>query len=99
MSDAVSFDTTGWDEQSREPQVRRWKNSVNKDGLGLYYFAIPPDIAAPLKQVDQLRHHTRLSLAQSNGGIIEHAVIQLADIPVIRQILKIRQNGMMYYIG
>ena len=99
--DAISFDTTDWVEQEREQNgsglVRLWHNNVG-DGMGLYHFAIPPDIPVPLQALDQLRRSYGRSIGEAGGGLVALTVVQLDGLPAIQMIVKTPQapSGMTY---
>ena len=101
VMDPISFNATGWFEQpkAQPPRLRVWHNQ-SRDGIGLYYFNIPPSIPAPLEDIDRLRHHQRLEFGNT-AGLIELNVILLDGVPAFRQIIKIPQTptGITYLGG
>src|SRR5688500_7146192 len=92
---SLRFDTTGW-----EPL----QDGVFRNGDGdvaiLSGFDIPPNLAAPLEDLDRLRRATVESSVAAGGGLIELDVITLDGLPAIRQIVKLplpdRPTGVVY---
>ncbi|WP_433475306.1 hypothetical protein ACQPZP_42715 [Spirillospora sp. CA-142024] len=92
---SLRFDQTGWE----QIQPGAFRNA-DGDTLGLYGFDIPPDLPAPLEQLDLLRGRTVAKTAEGGGGLIELDVITLDGLPAIRQIIKLplpdRPSGVAY---
>jgi hypothetical protein len=90
---AISFDTTGYTDQG-EPQprkVRVWYTPEG-DGLGVYFFAMPPDVPANVGSVDELAAFYRRQLGESGGNLVEVSVVIASDCPVIRTIVSVPQQ-------
>ncbi|GAA3955228.1 hypothetical protein GCM10023085_42270 [Actinomadura viridis] len=92
---SLRFDTTGWE---------TLQDGVFRNGDGdvtvLSGFDIPPNLAAPLEDLDRLRRATVESTVAAGGGLIELDVITLDGLPAIRQIVKLplpdRPTGVVY---
>jgi hypothetical protein len=97
MLEHVSFTVDGWTELWHDPTDRGW-NNAGGDGLGLYFFNLPPDIPVALNDLDGLRQSYRHQFADSGGGLIELIVLNIDTLPAIKLIAKVPQasNGMMY---
>jgi hypothetical protein len=91
--DAISFDTTGYAAQG-EPQpgkVRVW-HTPQGDGLGVYFFPIPPDLPANAASVDELAAFYRQLLGDSGGKLVEVRVVVAGGCPAVRTILSVPQR-------
>src|SRR4051794_22892329 len=89
------FDTRDW----RQVQDNVW---VNADGDPVItdFFAIPPDLPAPLEDLDGLRARMAANTAASGGGLVELDVVGLDGLPAVRLIVKMpipeQQTGVAY---
>jgi hypothetical protein len=91
--DAVRFDTTGYAFQG-EPQpgkVRVW-HTPEGDGLGVYFFPVPPDLPANAASVDELAAFYRRLLGDSGGKLVEVRVVVAGGCPAVRTILSVPQQ-------
>lgn len=91
--DAVRFYTTGYESQG-EPQpgkVRVW-HTPEGDGLGVYFFPVPPDLPANAASVDELAAFYRRLLGESGGKLVEIGVITAGGCPAVRTILSVPQH-------
>jgi hypothetical protein len=95
--DSVTFDASGLTLQGDQDGVRVWHTPAG-DGLGLYYFPIPPDIEPDLQSVSAVRGFYRAAAAQAGAAIIEVDVLQTNGCSGVRQIIKVPQqpHGMTY---
>ena len=68
------------------------------DVIALYLFPIPPDIAAPLDDIDGLRNFYRSIATAANLGIIEIDMLLASGQGVVKTIFKVPQtpSGMLY---
>jgi hypothetical protein len=80
----ISFDTSAFEQ--RAPTA--WLQRNTGDQVGLDYFDIPPDLPAPLDDVDRLRRQLAFSAARV-GGLIEAHVVVLDGLPAVLQIVKV----------
>jgi len=95
--DLISFDETGFRREAKGDDLRIWRSDYG-DGLGLYYFAKPPNIPVPLDQVDELRSSIRGMV--TGGAMIELDVVDVDGVSSIRQIVKKPQQPTgMTYVG
>src|SRR5216683_1331458 len=62
--DSITFDATNFIFHGDEDGVRIWHNAAG-DGIGLYYFPIPPDIPADLDSLEDVRSAYRKLAATS----------------------------------
>jgi hypothetical protein len=91
--DAVRFDTAGYAVQS-EPQpgkVRVW-HTPEGDGLGVYFFPVPPDLPANAASADDLAAFYRRLLGDSGGKLVEARVVVAGGCPAVRTILSVPQQ-------
>lgn len=91
--DAVRFDTAGYAFHG-EPQpgkVRVWRTPEG-DGLGVYFFPVPPDLPANAASVDELGAYYRRLLGDSGGKLVEVAIVEAGGGPVVRTILSAPQQ-------
>ena len=91
--DAVRFDTTGYAAQG-EPQpgkVRVW-HTPEGDGLGVYFFPVPPDLPANAGSVGELAASYRRLLGDSGGKLVEVSVVIAGGCPAVRTILSVPQQ-------
>jgi hypothetical protein len=95
--DSVTFDVSGLTLQGDREGVRVWHTPAG-DGIGLYYFPIPPDIEADLRSVSAIRAFYRALAMQSGAAIIEVDILQVNGCSAVRQIIKVPQqpHGMTY---
>ncbi len=107
--DSVRFDTTGY-EAGGEPhgganshryarqQARVWF-TPDGDGVGLYFFALPPDLPNVASIEELLAFHSA-GLASSGGQVVELSSLLLDGCPAVRLIVKIPQQPTgMTYVG
>ncbi len=91
--DAVRFDTAGYAFQG-EPQpgkVRVW-HTPEGDGLGVYFFSVPPDLPANAASTDELAAFYRRLLGNSGGKLVETRVVVAGGCPAVRTILSVPQS-------
>ncbi|WP_152049231.1 hypothetical protein [Tautonia marina] len=90
---SVRFDTTGYDFRG-EPQpgeVQVWYTPEG-DGLGVYYFPVPPDLPANACSVEELAGFYQRLLGNSGGKLVETEVVIAGGCPAIRTILSVPQQ-------
>jgi hypothetical protein len=87
----ITFDETGFERQGERDGVVVWF-TPNGDGLGLFHYAIPPDIGADLKSVDSVRAFYRESIRESGLGVIEIETVVVDGITAVRTLFKIAQE-------
>lgn len=91
--DAVRFDATGYAFQG-EPQpgnVRIWRTQEG-DGVGLYFFAMRPDLPSDAASADELAVFYRQLLGNSGGKLVDLAVVVAGGCPAVRTILSVPQQ-------
>jgi hypothetical protein len=91
--DAVRFDDTGYALQG-EPQpgkLRVW-HTPDGDGLGIYFFAVPPDLPENAPSVDDLAAFYRRLLGDSGGKLVETRVVIAGGCPALRTVLSVPQK-------
>jgi hypothetical protein len=91
--DAVRFDMTGYAAQG-EPQpgkVRVW-HTPEGDGLGVYFFPIPPDLPSNAGSVEELAEFYRRLLGDSGGKPVEVRVVVIDACPAVRSIISVSQQ-------
>src|ERR1043165_5954812 len=96
---AVSFDTKDLERATlpNQADAQVWY-TPDGDGIGLYYFALPPDIDADISNVDDVRLFYRTMTAAANLGMVEAEVVCVAGCQAIRVVTKAPQqpHGMTY---
>ena len=99
MLDLVVLESDNWREEATDAPSRVWRNDAG-DGLGLFYFDLPPDIPAALTAIEELRQFYRSMATEAGGALIELDVVPFDGLPGIRQIVKFPQSGGgMTYLG
>ena len=96
--DSITFDVSGFTPQGGRDGARFWRTPAG-DGIGLYYFPVPPDdIEADLQSVTAVRAFYRELAMRSGAAIIEVDTPEVDGCLAVRQIIKIRQqsHGMTY---
>ena len=91
--DSIRFDSIKYAAQG-EPQpgkVRVW-HTPQGDGLGVYFFPVPPNLPANAASLDELAAFYRRLLGDSGGKLVEVAVITAGGCPAIRTILSVPQQ-------
>jgi hypothetical protein len=91
--DAICFDTTGYASQG-EPQpgkVRIW-HTPEGDGLGVYFFTVPPDLPANASSVDELTAVYGRLLGEAGGNLVEVSVVIANSCSAVRTILSVPQQ-------
>ena len=94
---SITFDLSGFALQGDREGVRVW-HAPTGDGVGLYYFPIPPDIEADLQSVTAVRAFYRTLVMRSGAAIIEVDTPEVDGFLAVRQIIKVPQqpHGMTY---
>jgi hypothetical protein len=97
--DSITFDASNFTFHSDEDGVRIWYTAVG-DGIGLYYFPLPPDIGADLKSIEDVRAALRKLTTASGGAIIEVETPLIDGCDALRTIIKVpQQSHGMTYLG
>jgi hypothetical protein len=100
--DSVRFDTSGFElsepeiVRSQTERLRAWQ-SAEGDGVGLFFFSMPPDLAGSLDDLASIRQQYRLG----GAALIEVEKVTLDGCDGLRTIVKIPQapRGMTYIGG
>ena len=95
--DAISFDDSKWELEADRDDAKVWHNEYG-DGLGVYFFPMPPDIPAAPSEIDTLRDAYRRMATDSGSAIIEVDTVTLDGILGLKVIIKYPQDpsGMTY---
>lgn len=97
--DFITFTDAGFVPQGDVDGIRVW-HTPQGDGLGLYFFALPPDIKADLNNVQDVRNFCRAAMSSANSGLIEADVVLLDGCRALQSITKqLQPQGGMIYIG
>ena len=93
-SSSIRLPTTGWNPVDGD--LGTWRNEAG-DVLSTHYFPQPPDLPAPLGDMDSIRSAYR-RLLRERGAIIELEPGKISDCHALRAIFKIAQeaNRVMY---
>ena len=91
LLDSISFDTTGLIPQGTKNGVRVWQ-TPDGDGVGLYFFPMPPDIKADVNSLSSVSsfYGTQLSTANLTGILIN--TIDLDGCRFIKMIIRMPQQ-------
>jgi hypothetical protein len=94
---AFTFDVAGLTLESSRDEVRGW-STPDGAGIGLYHFALPPDIDADLASVEALGRRVQERAAGSGAALVELSRIEVDGCPAVSQIVKIPQqpHGLSY---
>jgi hypothetical protein len=99
--DSIGFDTAGWEPQG-EPkpgQVRVWF-TPGGDGVGLYFFGVPPDLPQNARSAKDLEAFYAAGLQGSGGQLVEVKLFPLDGCPAVQMICKMpQQPSGMTYVG
>ena len=95
--DSITFDTTGLIPQGDMNGVRVWQTPEG-NGLGLYYFPIPPDISADINSLASLNSFYGSQMAAANLTGISIKTLDIDECKFIKMIVRVPQQplGMMY---
>lgn len=99
---SVTFATGGWKPFEFWKFQKSWRNEPYKEILSITFFEERPDFVANLTDIDALREQSEESIAAFRGEITEIAHEIIADVPMLRQIIKLPRldHGHGYiYIG
>ena len=93
----ITFDSTGFEPQGEINGTRVWYSPAN-DGVGLYYYGVPPDINCDIANVQAVRDFYRLAATNAGLAIIEVETAMIEGCHAIRTIIKAPQQptGMTY---
>lgn len=87
----ITFDETGFDRQGEQDGVFIWF-TPGADGLGLFHYAIPPDIEADLQSLDSVRAFYRGRVRESGLSVIEIDTVAVDGLTVVRTLFKAIQE-------
>ncbi len=95
--DSLTFDTTGLVLDRDQGNARVWL-APDRDIYALYYYPVPPNIDAPLHDIDRVRGRYRAVAAQAGGAIVEVDVRPVDVCDVVIALIKVPQKptGMTY---
>jgi hypothetical protein len=95
--DLVTFDDVGFESQGDRDNSRTW-HTREGDFIGLFYYDLPPDIAADLDSVSAVRDFYRAQVTPGGLGVVEIDTLKLDDCLAVRTIFKAPQkpSGMVY---
>jgi hypothetical protein len=88
-SSTIRLPMTGW--IPVDGDLCTWRNEAD-DVLSTHYFPQPPDLPAPLGDMDSIRNAYR-RLLRGRGAIIELEPEQIGDCHALRAIFKIAQEA------
>jgi hypothetical protein len=97
--DDITFTIPGLQNAEDRGSVRVW-HTPDGDGVGLYYFAVTPDLPADLASLSDLRLALSRMASESGGAIVEAQVIIVDGCRAVRQCVKVpQQPSGMTYVG
>jgi hypothetical protein len=88
--ESVSFDTAGHSSRDSSATMRAW-STPDGDGLGVCFFAKPPDIPTT-KELGELRSFYDAQLRPSRGATVEVSLLEVDGCRAVKTIAKIAQN-------
>jgi hypothetical protein len=86
-ADSLSLEGPGLTFEGDKEGVRVWRTDSG-DGLGLWFFAIPPDLPSRLDQLDELRAFYRQRAVAGGMGIISVDGTTIDGCPAVKTIFK-----------
>ncbi|WP_336958245.1 hypothetical protein [Chryseobacterium contaminans] len=94
---SVTIPDQGWTKVSEDHEAIRWVNPQQSALIVLHFFDKEPDLPTA-QDLDYLKKFYRNIAASTNGGIIETDIINIHNIPCVKNIIKIPQQetGMAY---
>jgi hypothetical protein len=97
--DDLHIDVTGWTPESAEDAVRTWHRDSG-DVLSTHFFALVPDVPAPLENIRAIRAAYREMLAEVGAAMVSVDVVDVARTRALQVILKApQQPSGMTYVG
>jgi hypothetical protein len=98
--DSITFDTTGLIPQGDKNGVRVWQTPEG-EGVGIYYFPIPPDILADINSLESVSSFYGIMIAEAkNVTGISIGSVDIDDCKFVKMIIKVHQQPFgMSYIG
>ncbi len=97
--DSVRFDISEYRPDSEDAGRRVWRTSGG-DGLGLFFFAKPPDLPSNARTLDELKQSYHKLIGNDAVKIVEFAVRPIAGVNCIQMILKVpKQPHGIDYVG
>jgi hypothetical protein len=97
--DSVQFDDSSYHLQVSREDICMWCTPAD-DSVALYFFALPPDIAADLRSIHSVRRFYGTMLAEAGAAIVELDITCLDGCTAVRQIIKKHQEDFgKTYIG
>lgn len=91
--DALRFDTTGYEfhGELQPGRLRVWWTPEG-DGLGVHFFAIPPDLPSGASSVDEFAAYYWGMLGDSGGRLIQTEVVVAGGCATLRTIVSVPQQ-------
>jgi hypothetical protein len=93
----VGFDAAEFELQGDDDGIRRWR-APSGGMVGLYWFALPPDIVADLRSITAVRNVYRKIVTKSGAAIIEVETPEIAGCLTTWLIIKVPQNRCQGYL-
>jgi hypothetical protein len=87
----IAFDETDFERQGERDGAFVWFTPKG-DGLGLYHYAVPPDIEADLRSVDSLRTAYRRNALKVGVGVVEIETCVVDSCTAVRTLFKVAQQ-------
>ena len=97
--DSITFDTTDLIPQGDKNGVRVWL-TPDGDGVGLYYFPMPPDIVADVNSLSSVSsfYGRQIATARITGILID--TMEIDECRVIKMIVRVpQQPSGITYVG
>lgn len=91
--DAVRFNDAEFDFQG-EPQpgkVRFW-HTPDGDGMGVYFFRLPPDLPQNAVSLEVFSAFYRERLGGSGGVLVELGIVEVGGVPAVRTLASLPQQ-------
>jgi hypothetical protein len=94
--ESLSFDAASYVLRDSPASIRAW-STPDGDGLGLYFFAKPPDIPV-CKELDELRSYYDAQVRPAGGAIAEASLLWVDGCLAVKAVVKVPQpqSGLTY---
>jgi hypothetical protein len=94
---SVTFDASGFAFDGESDGARVWYTPAG-DGLGVWYFALKPDVDADVRSIEKVRRAVRSRVTSRGAAIVEVETTTTDGCLALRQIIKVPQqpHGMTY---
>jgi len=98
---SIQLDHFGWEQVESTAVQKIWVNEHQSVLVALSFFAKPPDLFAPLDDIDALRRGYRQRIVELvNGGLIKCEITTWKELNMLEMVVKFpREPSGMNYVG